>query len=59
MRRSFLLFAALFLAGCVTTTTGKKAFDPLEAAHRADESVDVWLDKHSGLETRDPRMWND
>jgi hypothetical protein len=59
MSRSFLLFTALFLAGCVTTPTSKKKFDPWEAAHRADESVDVWLEKHSGFERRNPRMWND
>jgi len=53
MNKSLLLLAVLVLSGCVTTPSGEKKFNPWQAAERADESIDAWLDRdaNAGLNT--------
>jgi hypothetical protein len=42
-----LFFSSSLFTGCVTTPSGQKKFEPWEAAQRVDESIDVWMEKHS------------
>ena len=53
-----ILLCPFFFTGCVTAPDGQKKFQPWEAAQRVDESMDVWLEKHS-FESRTPRLWNE